>query len=64
MGHILNHILDHVLDHMIVGFITTVLQICKYINRLDKINKSASLQIILEAANYLIHFENYVISPQ
>ena len=38
--------------------------ICKYINRLDKINIYTCLQIIVRAANYLICFENCVVGYQ
>ena len=38
--------------------------ICEYINRLDKINMCAHLQIIVRVANYLICFENCVVGHQ
>lgn len=35
--------------------------ICKYIDRLDKINMYPHLQIIMGATNYLICFENQTV---
>lgn len=38
--------------------------ICKYIERLNEINMCAHPQIIVKAANYLMHFENCVVVHQ
>ena len=38
--------------------------ICNNIKRVDKINICARIQMIVGAANYLICFENYIVSYQ